>query len=108
MTAPVRAATLVQTMSAAMHRRLRNAGWRYDRDAQLGRERWIEQTLTDGRLDLREVRVDELPGVPGGRVVEGFNGHERILVRCVEDTEPALVLRTLDDWHVVPSEGVTR
>jgi len=96
------AAALRLSISAAVRARVEPAGWIWHRDAASGHELWTEPSSG------RQVRIDEIPGQVGGRVVEGFNGHERVLIRCTQDTAPELVLRTLADWAVVPSEGVTR
>lgn len=96
------AAALLLSISAAVRARVEQAGWIWHRDSATGSELWIEPATG------RQVRIDEIPGQIGGRVVEGYNGHERILVRCTQDTAPELVLRTLTDWAVIPAEGVTR
>lgn len=94
------------SLAAAIRARLASAGWLYARDELAIRQEWFEPAPAGGRQHPREVRVLELPGQPGGRLAEGFNGHERVLIRCVASTDPALVLRTLSDWDVLPADGV--
>lgn len=103
MTARARTALPVRRLLAsALADRL--AGWHHERDLLFGRQGWIEPAPTGGRQSVREVRVDDIPGEPGYRVVEAYNGHERIVIRCTSGTEPFLVLKTLDDWQVLPPE----
>ncbi|MEU8264942.1 hypothetical protein AB0C02_30550 [Micromonospora sp. NPDC048999] len=97
--------TLPLSMLSALRGRLAGAGWACRRDAQLGREEWTEPVQPAGPREPRAVRVDEMPGEPGVRVVEGSNGRERLVIRCVPDTDPAIVLVTLDVWRILPDPG---
>lgn len=98
----------VHPLSVALSARLAGSGWMYGRDLHTGHEWWIEPALTDGRRELRHVTVSEIPAVPRGRVVEASNASERVVLRCVADTDPTAVLATLDIWQVLPADGVTR
>ncbi len=94
-----------QSVLSALRDRLTSSGWLHRRDPHLGREEWIEPVLPAGQREPRSVRVGELPGDPEGRVVEGCNGREHVVIRCVGDTEPVIVLVTLDVWRVLPDPG---
>lgn len=93
---------LVRSIANAVDDRLSGSGWISTRTE--GRRQWTEPAPTGGRQDIRQVAVDEIPGDPGGRVVEGYNGFERLVIRCTPDTSITLLLRTLDDWQVLPAE----
>ena len=84
----------LMSLADAVDARVRPAGWLYERD-EAG-TRWVEPG------GAREVPVDEIPGEPYGRCVTGTNGREVVNIRAVGDTNPDRVIRTLDDWHVLP------
>ncbi|MEV7268438.1 hypothetical protein AB0N38_33265 [Micromonospora aurantiaca] len=88
--------------------RLTASGWAHRRDPLTGREEWVEPALPAGQREPRAVRVDELFCGASGWVVQGCNGHEHVTVRCLPDTDPAIVLVTLDLWRMLPDQGVAR
>ncbi|PZG15067.1 hypothetical protein C1I95_20380 [Micromonospora craterilacus] len=96
-----------QSLMSVIRARLAGAGWHYERDAAMGRHTWTEPVLRDGQREPRTVLVDELFAAAGARVVEACNGHERLVVRCVDDTDPQIVLVTLDMWRMLPDPATT-
>ncbi|MEW2383347.1 hypothetical protein AB0873_14830 [Micromonospora sp. NPDC047707] len=97
-----------RSMLSALRDRMADAGWQHRRDPLNGREEWMEPALPPGQREPRSVRVDELFRGASGFVVEGCNGHERLLLRCVPDTDPQVVLVTLDLWRILPDQAATR
>lgn len=94
-----------QSMLSLVRARLAASGWAHRRDPLGGREEWIEPALPAGQREPRTLRVDELFRGASGWVVQGCNGHEHVTVRCLPDTDPAIVLVTLDLWRVLPDQG---
>lgn len=109
MTAPLVGSRRSPSMSmlSALRQRMDGHGWQHRRDPLMGREEWMEPALPAGQREPRMVRVDELFRGASGWVVEGCNGHERLLLRCVPDTDPAIVLVTLDVWRILPDPAST-
>ena len=95
------------SLMSVIRDRLAGAGWHHQRDAAMGREVWTEPVLPAGQREPRSVIVDEVFASAGGRVVEACNGHERLILRCVADTDPAVVLVTLDVWRMLPDTAAT-
>lgn len=108
MTAPVRTPRPPSlSMLSLMRDRLAGSGWQHRRDPLMGREEWMEPALPAGQPEPRYVRVDELFRGGTGWTVEGCNGHEHLLIRCLPDTDPQVVLHTLDVWRALPNPSVT-
>ena len=82
----------LMSLADAVDARVRPAGWTYQRI--LGGVRWVGP---DGRM----VEVDEVPGDLHPRVVTATNGRDWLTLRVVT-ADPARVICTLDDWHVLP------
>ncbi|QOC89852.1 hypothetical protein [Micromonospora craniellae] len=95
------------SLMSAIRTRMAGAGWHHQRDAAMGRETWTEPTLPAGQREPRSIVVDEVFAAAGGRVIEACNGHERLMLRCVGDTDPAMVLVTLDVWRMLPNLAAT-
>ncbi|MFG3709186.1 hypothetical protein ACGF7U_31270 [Micromonospora sp. NPDC047670] len=109
MTAPVLRAVRPPSLSmlSVVRDRLAGTGWQHRRDPLHGREEWMEPSLPASQREPRSIRVDELFRGASGWVVEGCNGHEHVMIRCVPDTDPQIVLVTLDLWRVLPNPATT-
>ncbi|AYF31075.1 hypothetical protein CSH63_27280 [Micromonospora tulbaghiae] len=95
------------SMLSLVRQRMAGSGWQHRRDPLNGREEWMEAALPPEQREPRAVRVDELFRGASGWVVEGCNGNERLLLRCVPGSDPRVVLATLELRRMLPDPALT-